>query len=253
MLRPEHADAIQQLASDPEVAATTRLPHPYPPGAAREFIERCAKERAEGESFVHAVVNGSTLVGVCGLHGVQPRQTTELGFWIGRPFWGKGFATFAAGNLLDFAFGPLQLAKVTARVLETNVASRRVLEKHSFQAVGQEPHQWPHWDPTELLVVYAVTRKAYHDGKHAPFLRELCAELKPIVEAELGAGNEIAECTRGWPAKDSIVIAFRKPFRAPTVALPANIEYREVNDTHWWKAEFASKKPVHLLTCGFNG
>jgi ribosomal-protein-alanine N-acetyltransferase len=251
MLRPEHAEAIQQLASDPTVAATTRLPHPYPPGGAIEFIERCAKERAESESYVHAIMEDRRLVGVCGLHQVMPRQSAELGFWIGRPFWARGFATFAVGNMLGLAFGPLRLERVFARALETNRASRRVLEKNGFHFVRTEAHQFPDWNPTELLAVYEVTGAQYHASKHAPFLRDLCADLKPILEAELAAGNEIRECSRGWPEKESVIIGFRKPFRPPTGPLPPNVEYREINDTHWWKAEYAAKKPVHLLTCGF--
>src|SRR5262249_14767263 len=130
MLRPEHADAIQELAGDAAVAATTRLPHPYPPGAARDFIDQCTRQRTEGESYVFSVMDGPTLVGVCGLHQVMPRQCAELGFWIGRPFWGRGFATFAVGKVLDSAFGPLRLEKVIAFVLETNLVSRRLLEKY---------------------------------------------------------------------------------------------------------------------------
>ena len=59
-----------------------------------------------------------------------------LGYWIGQPFAGLGFGTQAVGTILRFAFGPLQLHRVEAACVPTNLASRRVLEKSGFQHEG---------------------------------------------------------------------------------------------------------------------
>jgi RimJ/RimL family protein N-acetyltransferase len=250
MIRPEHSAAIQELVTDPAIAEVARVFYPSLLDGAQAFVERCAKERNDGQAFVHVVTARTLLLGICGLHDVAPRQSAELRFWIGRPFWGKGLATFAVGNMLDFAFGPLHLERVFCHTLESSPVARHVLEKHGFR-FRVEPRPLPLASSAGLLAHYEVAREEYYRHKFAPFLRELSPDLKPILDAELAAGNEIGDCTRGWPEKDSIIVALRKPFRSPTAPLPANVEYREVNDTHWWKAEYAAKKPVHLLTCGF--
>ncbi len=133
LLAPEHAVAIQRLAADPAIAETTRIPHPYPPDGARQFIGKSRAEREAGTAFVFAVVDNADLVGVVGLHGVELRTARELGFWIGRPYWGKGFGTLAANLVLQFAFHSLRLDEVRSAALENNAAARRVLVKVGFR------------------------------------------------------------------------------------------------------------------------
>ena len=60
----------------------------------------------------------------------------ETGYWIGEPYWGKGFATEALNKVLDFAFDELQIVRVQAFVFEGNTASERVLEKCGFKQEG---------------------------------------------------------------------------------------------------------------------
>jgi RimJ/RimL family protein N-acetyltransferase len=247
MLRPEYAAAIENLAADPAITECVRLLYPDLIKGASGFIQRCERERAEGEAFVHALVARSTVLGLCGLHDVAPQQMAELRFWIGRPFWGNGLGPFVVGNMLDFAFGPLRLERVFCRAIKSAAALRHVIEKHGFRLLRMEPAG----SPPDLLAVHEIARDEFFRHKYTPFLRDLSPDLKPFLDAELAAGNEIGDCTRGWPEKDSVIVALRKPFRLPTGALPPNVEYREVNDTHWWKAEYATRKPIHLLTCGF--
>lgn len=61
----------------------------------------------------------------------------ELAYWIARDEWGNGYATEAAGLLLDHAFGRLGLHRVRATAYETNPASHRVLEKLGFTEEGR--------------------------------------------------------------------------------------------------------------------
>jgi Acetyltransferase (GNAT) domain len=60
----------------------------------------------------------------------------ELGYWIGLPYWGRGYVTEAARALIDHAFGALGCALLTSRARVSNPASRRVLEKCGFQWTG---------------------------------------------------------------------------------------------------------------------
>jgi len=60
----------------------------------------------------------------------------ELGYWLGVPFWNKGYATEALHAVIDYAFTDLNHEAVQAGARVTNPASRRVLEKCGFQWTG---------------------------------------------------------------------------------------------------------------------
>jgi RimJ/RimL family protein N-acetyltransferase len=130
--RSEDASAIASLANDQRIAAnTTRIPHPYGVTDAEQFI--AAARRRHGEaSFV--IARDDAVIGVC---GVDCRDDgIELGYWLGVPYWGRGFATEAARALIDYAFDDLQHDTLQAGARVTNPASRRVLEKCAFQWTG---------------------------------------------------------------------------------------------------------------------
>lgn len=136
-----HEARVQQLATDPAVAATSNVPSPYPPDGARTWIARVQEKRKMGTIFAFAVVEPTEgLVGVCSLMGVNLAQRTgSLGYWIGRAYWGRGYATAAAQQVVSFAFAELDLVSVHATCLATNVASVRVLEKLGFECAGAGP------------------------------------------------------------------------------------------------------------------
>jgi [ribosomal protein S5]-alanine N-acetyltransferase len=250
VLSLEDADALQRLASDPAVAATTRIPHPYPENAAREFVSHQLKERAEGTAYVFAIKDRQQLVGVCGLHGIEGDQAKELGFWIGRPFWGKGYATFGVRMVLQFAFQNLKLQRIHSYAFESNGASRRVLERNGFRLLRVEPPNDPSLKrPDQLLAAYEITRKLWLDFINVPALSVLDARLKTILQAEIAAGNEIAETGGGWPDRDSVFVRLRQTFYTRPSALADGVEYKELNDPHWWQAEFSTRSPRHILAC----
>jgi RimJ/RimL family protein N-acetyltransferase len=131
---PGRADvkAITQLAADRRIAAnTTRIPHPYRAGDTEQFI--AAINRRAGEA-VFVVVFDAEPIGMC---GVERRDgTAEIGYWLGVPFWGSGYATEAARAVIDHAFGELGHETLAAGARVNNPASRRVLEKCGFQWTG---------------------------------------------------------------------------------------------------------------------
>jgi ribosomal-protein-alanine N-acetyltransferase len=171
LISSQDADAIQALASDPAIAATTRMPHPYPENAARDFIAAQEKERLDGTAYVFTIKDGKDLVGLCGLHGIEGARARELGFWIGRPYWGKGYATFGVKMVLDFGFKNLRLEHVCSCALETNTASRRVLEKNGFRLLQVGPHQDRALKrPDEHLAEYEITRTQWQDSINTPAL-----------------------------------------------------------------------------------
>ena len=79
----------------------------------------------------------------------------------------------------------------------------------------------------------------------------LCPELRELLNAELAAGNSVVEYRTGLYAADAVLVRLAKAFRAPPKNMPAGVEYREVNDPHWWKAEYFRPATKHCIACGF--
>src|SRR5258705_13446963 len=101
--RPTPADvkAIARLANDRPIAENTRrLPHPYSPDHAIEFVRATANERPE---TVFLIENNFVPIGMVGIDWREP-DAPELGYWLGVEYWGHGFGTEAARAAIDFTF-----------------------------------------------------------------------------------------------------------------------------------------------------
>lgn len=128
------AKAIAALANDRRIAENTRrIPHPYTQDDAEDFIGRSLLPG--GEMAFLVTRRDGTLVGGCGL-GSFEGPVPEIGYWLGVPFWGQGYATEAVRALIDYAFTELDHIALQAGARVTNPASRRILEKCGFQWTG---------------------------------------------------------------------------------------------------------------------
>jgi len=125
---------IQQLANNYAIAKNLRdfFPFPYTTKDSSNFIEM-ASTGAMGHVF--ALYSESTFVGVGSLipQKYEHRINAEIGYWIGEPYWGNGYATAAVKLLGQYAFEELDLLRLYAYVYGYNAASMRVLEKAGFQ------------------------------------------------------------------------------------------------------------------------
>jgi RimJ/RimL family protein N-acetyltransferase len=128
------AKGIAALANDRHIAENTaRIPHPYKPTDAKDWIDGANKNPSE-EQYVITLANGA-LIGACGLE-LRDGPVPAIGYWLGQAFWRKGFATEAVRALIDHAFGDLDHEELHASARVTNPASRHVLEKCGFQWTG---------------------------------------------------------------------------------------------------------------------
>ncbi len=139
---PESADIprIIMLIGDYEVAKNlARVPHPYTVDHARDFLARAARNRADGTGFNFAIQRkwDGVTIGGCGLH--LENGVFEMGYWLGKPYWGKGYATEAARRLAGFAFHDLKAERLDAGFFHDNPGSGRVLEKLGAGAAGGGP------------------------------------------------------------------------------------------------------------------
>ena len=128
-LGPADAKAIALLANDRRIAVNTaRIPHPYGVADAEQFLATTNKR--DGELCLAITLDG-TLIGGCGLH---PRDGgPEIGYWLGVPYWGQGFATEAVRAVIKHAFADLGHDTLQSSARVSNPASRRVLEKCGFE------------------------------------------------------------------------------------------------------------------------
>ena len=166
-LAPPHAEALQPLLEDAAIAATTPFPHPYPPGEAARYVAEAAALRAAGSKYVFCITapDGAS-VGMVLVKDVDPAAGTgELGYWVGRPHWGRGLATAAAVLALDFAFGELDLRTVTAVCLESNPASIRVLTKLGFVETDRFAQALAKWPEPRPSVRFRLSAEAWKVGR----------------------------------------------------------------------------------------
>ena len=129
----EDAKTVAMLANDRRIAENTaRIPHPYREADAESFFASANTPAGDAQFLI--TLRDGTIMGACGL--VLQDETPELGYWLGVPYWGKGYATEALHALIDYAFTDLGHAALQAGARVTNPASRRVLEKCGFQWTG---------------------------------------------------------------------------------------------------------------------
>ena len=133
------AEAIHRLFQDKDIAWNlARAPWPYALEDAQWWIGNTAKTRAKGTEYAVVLEHAEHgLIGSVGMLQVQD-NIWEIGYWIGKPFWGQGFVSEAARGLLDWAERELGVTQFVSGHVDDNPASGRVLEKLGFCRIGEQ-------------------------------------------------------------------------------------------------------------------
>jgi len=127
------APRIAFLAGDYEVASMTgTIPHPYSEEMAAEWIRGAL---AGEEGVVFAIIRSGALIGCTGYRAFGADHA-ELGYWIGRPYWGMGYATEAVRALILYAFETDGFDYLTVGHFSDNPASERIIAKFGFAPQG---------------------------------------------------------------------------------------------------------------------
>lgn len=157
----DDVQAIAALANNRNISSMLQsVPYPYYDRHAEEFIAQVSKPEA-GEC-VFAITESSTgvLMGMCGLHLVQRRyELPHMGYWLGEDFWGKGYATQAARALVDLFFKAGSEDTLLISVMETNTASRRVIEKCGGRYWKQDINYSSFFDKDMKVDHFRITRE----------------------------------------------------------------------------------------------
>lgn len=135
---PGDAARVAELAGDRDVAATTlRIPHPYDASMAAEWIAGLPAEYAAERAITWAItLGGADLIGSIALSLHLDHHRAELGYWVGKPYWGKGYVTEAARAVMEYGFGALRLHRISAHHMSANPASGAVMKKLGMRHEG---------------------------------------------------------------------------------------------------------------------
>ena len=144
LLRPgwaEDAPALARAIADESIVRNLATA-PWPDGVAEAEAFLAAPRDPVLAKFViiERTDAAPQLIGACGF-GRRPSGVIELGYWIARRYWNRGFATEAARALVEIA-RTLKLPQLKASHFVDNPASGRVLEKLGFTATGQSAERF---------------------------------------------------------------------------------------------------------------
>jgi RimJ/RimL family protein N-acetyltransferase len=132
---PEDAPALAAAIADQAIARNlANVPWPYSVRDAEAYLA-CPRDPILPSLLIfERGQSAPQLVGACGL-GRRASSSVEMGYWIARPFWGRGYATEACRALVDIA-RTLGLPSLEGSHFLDNPASARVLEKLGFEPLG---------------------------------------------------------------------------------------------------------------------
>ena len=162
--QPSEADIpnIVKYAGHKTIAdGTINIPHPYDEQDARNWLELIKSNAAKGEQVNFGIyLNKVDLIGSIGLK-ISPRfNHAEVGYWIGVPFQGKGFATEVLREMLDYGFDKLQLHKIFGNHFLTNPASAKVMIKCGMRKEAELIDHYKKGKKYYSIVQYCIFRNS---------------------------------------------------------------------------------------------
>ncbi|HYF04493.1 MAG TPA: GNAT family N-acetyltransferase [Patescibacteria group bacterium] len=173
ILRPmtlDDAPRIKELAGAREIAETTaNIPHPYEDGMAEEFIRPHAENYAAGTQAVFAITLRETgeLIGAVGLMIKPQDENAEMGYWLGKEYWNRGYVTEAAREVIKFGFKELNLHRIHAHYFSRNIASGKIMQKIGMKHEGHSRDALKKWGKFESIDRYAIVKDDFLQSEAA--------------------------------------------------------------------------------------
>ena len=157
---PEIDDKFEltQLINDKDVIKwLSEIPFPYTLNHAEEFIERSRERVLKQESYNFMIFQDKKMIGGIGLSEFN-NKSCQVGYWLGKKYWGNGFATEALKSILDFGFDQLNLEKIYAAYKIGNEGSIRVLNKSGFE-YSRKKYEYDSVLNEEVFLTEMILRK----------------------------------------------------------------------------------------------
>lgn len=170
--RMEDRYDLAALLNNPKILNNLRdgIPYPYTVQDAEEFIASMLAADPS-QTFPFAITADDTVIGSIGVFrcGNIHAQSAEMGYYVGEPYWGQGFATDAVRQVCRYIWEHTDILRIFAEPFAYNQASCRVLEKAGFQLEGtMRSHAVKNGKVLDMKL-YALVR-APHDVSHFPVL-----------------------------------------------------------------------------------
>lgn len=168
ILRPfelSDSKSVQELAGDSRIAETTlNIPHPYEDGMAETWINTHKDNLNSGKIITYAIEKKDTkeLIGAIGLVINKIHKKAELAYWIGVPYWRKGYCTEASKSIIAFGFEELNLNRIYALAMEINAGSWKVMEKVGMKYEGTRKQDVVKNGLPMDLRSYAIIREEFY-------------------------------------------------------------------------------------------
>ncbi|EEM47005.1 GNAT family N-acetyltransferase [Bacillus cereus] len=155
---------IKELANDKELANILGLPHPYKLEFAQDWVDMQPELIRKGIESPLGIVSKESreIVGTITLRIDKGNNRGELGYWIGKNYWGKGFATEAVNRMIQFGFIELGLNKIWASAISRNRSSIKVLEKWGLRKEGTLRQNRLLLNTYEDVDVYGILKTEYN-------------------------------------------------------------------------------------------
>ena len=163
--QPDDAEPLEHLGNDPEVISRTGRSEVPVPGTGLFWMENRLAWYEKGEAVDFAITLAETgeFVGIIGLGMEYPGDDAmQLGFWVGKEYWNRGYATEDALAVLPLGFSSLNLHRIFARHFISNPASGRVLEKIGMLYEGTLRESTKKNGVYESVACYAILRSDYN-------------------------------------------------------------------------------------------
>lgn len=142
----DQAACLEHLREKEIYDRTLRIPYPYTEADFLQWLQIVEKTTKEQGRAVHWAIRNEqgALIGGCGFDSLEigTSHRAEIGYWLAKPYWGRGIMTAVVRRLREIGFAEFGLVKITAHVFADNAASAKVLEKCGFQ---QEGHLRKHY------------------------------------------------------------------------------------------------------------
>lgn len=168
LLRPwreEDAESLYRWASDPLVGSAAG----WPAHTSVEDSRRVIRDIFSAPD-TFAVCLRETDTAPLGSVSIFPTKLaagngeSEIGYWIARPFWGRGLIPEAVRELLRVCFDGRGETRVWCAHFEGNERSRRVIEKCGFSYVASDTTYMPQIGENRVALYYAVTKEQWKHG-----------------------------------------------------------------------------------------
>jgi len=167
VLRPftlDDAKQVQKRAGDRQIASTTlNIPHPYEDGMAEEWIGTHEEiyQSGKGVTFAITLKENGELIGAISIMSIVENHQGELGYWVGVPYWNKGYCTEAAREVLRYGFMEKGLNRIHACYLSRNPASGSVMEKLGMNHEGTRKQHVRKWEVFEDMELSGILRSEW--------------------------------------------------------------------------------------------